>query len=134
METMRAGAPVSARMQQRSTTSLENAGRVAGLPSPAADPPAPAPPASTPTTRAYNHLCFFDQFICFGASRSGDSHWSCLSAFWRHDQTDRGKTNPSNGSARQYIGEHLAATHIHVSVPFFRRREECPSAMTSAIG
>jgi hypothetical protein len=100
----------------------ENGGRVAGLLSPAADPPAPAPPASTPTTaRTYNHhLCFFDQFVCFGASRSGDARWSRFSAFWRHDPTDRGKANHSNGGARQYIGEHLAATHIHVSAPFFR--------------
>src|ERR1700733_5334790 len=113
-------------MQQRSTTSLENAGRVAGLLSPAADPPTPAPPASTPTARTYNHLCFFDQFICFGASRSGDSHWRCPSVFRPTNNTNRKKPTPSNGAARQYIGEHLAATHIHVSVPFFRRREECP--------
>jgi hypothetical protein len=112
---------VSARMQQRSGISVENAGRVAGLLSPAADPAAPAPPASTPTTaRTYNHrLCFFDQFVCFGASRSRDARWSRFSAFWRHEPTDRGKANRSNGGARQYISEHLAATHIHVSSPFF---------------
>jgi hypothetical protein len=153
---------------------LENAGHAAGLLSPAADPPAPAPPASTPTTAStYNHhLCFFDQFVCFGASRSGDACWSRFSAFWRHDRTDRCKANDSNGGARQYISEHIAATDIHVSAPFFKtsvvfqspngnyrrdfacytvpisahcsrvdktwrsigRREESPSATTSAIG
>jgi hypothetical protein len=106
-------------MQQRSTTSVENAGRVAGLLSPAADPPAPAPPASTPTTARTYHLYFFDQYVCFGASRSGDACWCRFSTFWHYDPTDRGKANPSNGGARQYISEHLAATHIHVSAPYF---------------
>jgi hypothetical protein len=101
---------------------VKNAGRVTGLLSPAADPPAPAPPASTPTTAStYNrHLCFFDQFVCFSASRSGDACWSRFGAFWRHDPTDCGKANGSNGGARQYISEHLAATRIHVRAPFFK--------------
>jgi hypothetical protein len=101
---------------------VENAGRVADLLSPAADPPAPAPPASAPTTaRTYNHhLYFFDQFVCFGASRSGDACRCRFSKFRRRDPTDRSKANPSNGGARQYISKHLAATHIHASAPYFQ--------------